>query len=226
MVQGNTRATHVDSNRSLWTHGDSTGSGSEDALGTGDLVACDGDGLSQRACERFEDGFGDVVIVEGVVVGGDFDVAVEAALVDDRLEELADELGVEGADFGALAGEAGIENQSGSSGEVDADTGECFVHGDGGETESFDAFFVAEGLLDGLAEDDTDVFDGVVIIDVGIAGGVDGEAEATVFREVIEHVVEESDAGVVAGIAPIEGKGEVDIGFVGFALDVCGSGHV
>ena len=48
-----------------------------------------------------------------------------------------------------------------------------------------------------LAERDADVFDGVMLIDVEIAGGLHLQIEPAMPRDEIEHVIEKADAGVV-----------------------------
>ena len=54
-----------------------------------------------------------------------------------------------------------------------------------------------------LAERDADVLDGVVLIDVEVARGVQRQVEAAMPGEQLEHVVEEADAGanVVAALS-------------------------
>ena len=54
-----------------------------------------------------------------------------------------------------------------------------------------------------LAERDAEILDGVMLIDVEIAGGVDLQVEAAVPREQLQHVIEKADAGadVVAALA-------------------------
>ena len=54
-----------------------------------------------------------------------------------------------------------------------------------------------------LAEHDADVLDGVVLVDVEIAGRLQRQIEAAVAREQLQHVIEETDAGadVVAAAA-------------------------
>ena len=52
-----------------------------------------------------------------------------------------------------------------------------------------------EGLREQLPEHDANVFDGVVLIDVQVAIGAQGEVESAVPGEQLEHVIEEADAG-------------------------------
>ena len=57
-----------------------------------------------------------------------------------------------------------------------------------------DAFFVANGLGEGLAQGDADVFDRVVAVDVQIALASDLQINQTVARDLVEHVVQKTDA--------------------------------
>ena len=84
---------------------------------------------------------------------------------------------------------------------------------------AFDATLVAEGVLEGLAEGEPDVFDGVVIVDVGVAVASDAEAEAAVLGDVVEHVVEEAHAGDVLIGPAVEVEVEGDVGLAGASGD-------
>ena len=95
-----------------------------------------------------------------------------------------------------------VEDERRPAGEVDGDLGQALVHRDDGPAVAVDAALVAEGLLEGLAEDDADVFDGVVGVDLQIALGLDLQIDQAVAAEQVEHVVEEPDAGVRRGTGP------------------------
>ena len=61
--------------------------------------------------------------------------------------------------------------------------------------EAGDAFFVAERLLDRIAESDRRVFNRVVKIDVQIAFGFESNVDQRMMRKLLNHVIEKSDAG-------------------------------
>ena len=83
-----------------------------------------------------------------------------------------------------------------------------------------DALHVAERLLDRLAERDADVLGGVVVVDVQVALGLDGQVDAGMARQQVEHVVEEADAGRDRRRAgAVEIDRDLDVGFLGGALD-------
>ena len=88
-----------------------------------------------------------------------------------------------------------LVDQRGTAAEIDRDHGQGFVHGQDEIAGAVDAFAVAQRLGEQLAEHDADVFDGVVLIDVEIAFGVEFEIEAAVLGEQLQHVIEEADAG-------------------------------
>jgi hypothetical protein len=60
----------------------------------------------------------------------------------------------------------------------------------------------------------------VVVVDVQVALGLDGEVDAGMPRQEIEHVVEEADPGRNTRRAgAVEIDRDLDIGFLGLALD-------
>jgi hypothetical protein len=86
---------------------------------------------------------------------------------------------------------------------------------------------VAHGLGYRLAQGDADIFDGVVAIDVQIALGLDVEVDQAMAGNLVEHVVEETDAGrELGGAGAVDVQAHPDLGFVGFAGDIGGAvGH-
>src|SRR4029434_8898536 len=79
--------------------------------------------------------------------------------------------------------------------EIDGGDRERFVHGHHEVAGAVDAFAIAECLEHGFAENDADVFDGVMLVDVEVAGGGQCQIEATMSGKQLEHVVEEANAG-------------------------------
>ena len=79
---------------------------------------------------------------------------------------------------------------------------------------------LAHKTVDGLADDDSAVLGGVVEIDVQVALGLQLDVDQAVARQLLQHVVEKTDAGghgVVPGAVEIDGRG--DLGLLGLALD-------
>jgi hypothetical protein len=84
-----------------------------------------------------------------------------------------------------------------------------------------DPLLFAERLLEGLAEGDPDVLDGVVGIHVQVALAPDVEVEAGVGGEGGQHVVEEADAGADPRAAlTVEVQAQCDVRLAGLPLDL------
>ena len=79
--------------------------------------------------------------------------------------------------------------------QVERDLHQRLVEGHERRREPPHAGLVAEGLLERGAEHDADVLHGVVEVDVEVARRDDPQVEAAVLPELLEHVVEERDAG-------------------------------
>ena len=58
-----------------------------------------------------------------------------------------------------------------------------------------DALPVAERFRERGAQRQPDILGGVVLVDVQVAVAVQGQVEQAVARQLLEHVVEEADAG-------------------------------
>jgi len=81
-------------------------------------------------------------------------------------------------------------------------------------------------LIGNLAEHDAGVLDRVVHVDVQIALGLDGEVEAAVAGEALQHVVVEADAGGDMRLpGPVEIDGDPHLGLLGVAPDVRDPAH-
>jgi hypothetical protein len=74
-------------------------------------------------------------------------------------------------------------------------------------------------LFHRFTEGDAGVFDGVVLVDVEVATRDEIEVESAVPRDLLEHVVEEANAGVDARLAaPIKIQLQAHVGFLSFAM--------
>ncbi len=93
---------------------------------------------------------------------------VTQRVVDEALEELLEQVDVEAADQLARVYGTCI-SQAWAAGEVDDHARQRFVQRHVGVTVATDALLVADGLGECLAQGDTDVFHGVVVIDVQVA---------------------------------------------------------
>ena len=105
------------------------------------------------------------------------------------------------------AGKLDLPDEVRPAGEVEGGADQRLVHRQQAGAVAADAALVAERLGQGPAEGDADVLDGVVVVDVQVAGGADVEVDQRVAGELVEHVVEEADAGrvvVPAGAVEVE----------------------
>ena len=117
--------------------------------------------------------------------------------------------------------------QPGPAGEVDDDARQRLVERHIGVTVAAQAGLVADRLGHRLAERDADVFHRVVAVDVQVALGVDLEVDQSVARDLVEHVVEEADAGgQLRRAAAVEIDAHADLRLLGVALHLGRSCHV
>ncbi len=135
----------------------------------------------------------------------------------DRAEELAGQLGLEAGDRHRR--QLRVEVAVGTAGDVDRAARQGLVHRQLDVGVAGDPGPVAERLIERLPEDDADVFDGVMGPGLEVAIGADGETEAAVAAEQVEHVIEETDPGRRADLAPVEVERDADVGLAGAALD-------
>ena len=147
---------------------------------------------------------------------------VSARVERDRLEGVAHERAREvAADEVVLeaGGLAGVDEVRAPA-DVDDRLRERLVERDERVAVARDARLVAERLADRLPEHDRDVLDGVVGVDVGVAGRAHREIGQRVLREGREQVVEERHGGVdVAAPGAVQIEVEFDGGFARRAAD-------
>jgi hypothetical protein len=105
--------------------------------------------------------------------------------------------------------------------QVDSHDRERLVHRHHEIAGAVDPFAIAERAEQRFTQDDADVLDGVVLIDIQIAGRAQRQVEAAVAREQFEHVVEEPDtrAHVVAAPA-IDRQRSRDLRFRGATIEI------
>ena len=177
------------------------------------IEAC---GLVQGAAEGLEYGFEHVVDVAAVM---EADVQVHTGMVHNGLKEVLSQSGVEVLEL-VLLRQSHLVCQIGPAGQVHHHLGQGLVHGHGHVPVSADAFAVAEGLLEGLAESYAEVFDRMVVVDLRISLGLESEVEKAVLRNVREHVVHERHGGLdVIDARSVEVQGNFNVRFFGLAFD-------
>jgi hypothetical protein len=92
-----------------------------------------------------------------------------------------------------------------AAGEIESGRRETIVHGHQEIARAENSAFRAKGFLHGFTERNADIFDSVVLVNVEIAASGELEIQASVARDLFEHVIEETDAGAYFGFAaPVE----------------------
>ena len=115
-----------------------------------------------------------------------------------------------------------VPDQERPAGNVDRRARQRLVHGKVERSVAGDAAPLAERLGNGLAERDAGILDGVVVVDMQVALGLDRHVDQRMARKLLQHMVEEADAG-----RDIEAARAVDIdcdrdrGLLGFTADTC-----
>jgi hypothetical protein len=141
----------------------------------------------------------------------------------ESLEEIFQQLGLKVADALRLNGRPHYE--VGAATQVNSRHRQRFVHGHDEVACAVDAPFVAQRLAHSLAQDQTRIFDGVVLIDVQIAPRSQIQIEATVASEEFQHVIEKTNAGgdrVPA--STVQTQAGTNIGFRRAAVNLGGAG--
>jgi hypothetical protein len=156
--------------------------------------------------------------VVGVVTGQAAHVQGDAGVGDHCLEEVLDQAGFERAD--EFHGRVHLVDEVGAAGQVDGHLGDGFVDRDQRIAEPLHAGAVAPCLGQRLAQRDAGVLHGVVGVDLQVALGRDGQVQATVAAQLVQHVVEERHPGVdIAGAGPVEVDLDQDLRLLGGPLD-------
>jgi hypothetical protein len=147
-------------------------------------------GYAEGAREGLEDSL-DFVVVGAAVHGLYVNIGARAA--GEAFEEVGDQFGLQ------IANQArayfGLNGKRRAAAEVDGGDGQRLVHGHEEISGAQNAAFVAERAIEGLAQRDAHIFNGVVLIDVEIAVAPELEIECAVAREELKHVIEKADAG-------------------------------
>src|SRR6185436_18139220 len=175
-----------------------------------------------RPRERLEDALDRVVRV-AAVVQQHVQVALRAG--GERREELLRELAVEVAD--PLAVEAGdVPHERRPAAEIDRHRDHHLVHRQGRPAVARDAGAVAERALERGPEHEAHVLDGVVAVDLDVAGRAQLQVEHAVARERVEHVRQERQRRLDrARAGPVEGERELNLRFLRVSLDRRGARH-
>ena len=137
-------------------------------------------------------------------------------MVHKAVEKFFTPIDVKTADQGA--GKVDVVHQARTAGKVDDHTAQCFIQRNIGMAVTGNAGFVAKRLFQGLTQYDTDVFNGVMVVNVQIAFAGNIQVNQTMTRYLGKHMLKERNAGIqaiFAGTVKIEADG--NLGFAGIA---------
>ena len=127
-----------------------------------------------------------------LVLALSLDVEVHLCRITQTLEEMLEHLGWHFAHL--LSVELCIPNQPWATTEIQCHLAETIIHWQG-VTISLDATLVAQRLQQAFAQGNTRIFNGVMLIHIEVALGVDGEVHHAVLAYLLQHVVEETKTG-------------------------------
>src|SRR6202050_4929296 len=188
-----------------------------DALG---LTGIDRNRAAKRASNPLETRFGDVMAVRTIK---GFDVQRDPGVAGEGLEELAHKLSVKSADL--LGRKLGPEGKERPARHVERNPSQRLVHRQQAIGVARQTSLVAERLRQRLAERDAHILDRVVIVDMAGALGPNLDIDKGMTRELIEHMIEETNAGCNIGKArPIEVEADLDARLLRLAYD-CALAH-
>ncbi len=182
----------------------------------GSTSAFDTDRLPQGAADGLETGFDHVMRV----IAGDPDVNRRSQGLGQRREEVADHFSRHFTD--RIPREVRIEHQIAAPGQVYADLCLALVHRQQ-EAVPGNAALVVQRRAQGGAQTDRDILDRVVFVDVQVAFATQGKCKSTMTRDLLQHVIEETDAGGdVLRAVGVQVDGQANARLAGVALHGCG----
>ncbi|MNE23006.1 hypothetical protein D3C80_1162400 [compost metagenome] len=142
----------------------------------------------------------------------------DQGVVDEALEELLEQVDVEATD--RRTGVRHVHLQARTAGEVDDHARQRFVERHIGMAVTADALLVADRLRKSLTQGDTDVFHGVVIVDMQVALALDIQVDQPVPGDLVKHVLKEGNPDIESGLSgAIQVDRGFDLGFQSVALD-------
>lgn len=169
------------------------------------------DGHAQTAGESLEDSLYLVMLILSLSL----DIEVDLGRIAQTLEEVEEHLRGEVADFLSL--ELSIPDEPRTSAEVKGHLAQTIIHRQT-EAIALDSTFVAKSLTDAFAQHDTRILDGVMLVNVEVTLGLHSEVDHTVAANLVEHMVEETNARLDVGLSTtVEVQLHVDIRLAGGA---------
>ena len=140
------------------------------------------------------------------------------------LPKMLDQFTVECADLERR--DRGMVLEGIATSEINGGRDEALIHWECEVPIASDTRPISERLVDRLSQGDTDVFGGVVVVNVQVTLGDHVQIDQRMFGKQVQHVIEESNAAGSFSLAvTIKVDGQLDIGLTGRAVDGCRSVH-
>jgi len=142
----------------------------------------------------------------------------DGGVIHQALEKFPHQVHVKLADHGT--GKRHVKDEAGATGQIHHHPRQGFVEGHIGVAVTAQALLVAKSLGQGLADGDADIFSGVMAVNVQVALGLHRQIHHAVAGNLIEHVIEKTDAGrKLRHARAIKVEADADLGFQGVAGD-------
>ena len=181
------------------------------------MVDISSDSHLQCPCEGFEDTFYLVVLVLSFCL----DIQIDTGSIRERLEEMQEHLGRHLSH--PLMMELGIPYQPWAPSEVKGHLTEAVIHRQT-EAIALNATLVAQCLKDALAQGNSSILNGMMLIHLQITFRMDEQIDIAVLGDLFEHVVKESQSCAHITLAcTIKSYTHVDISFLCRTTHLCQS---
>ena len=149
---------------------------------------------------------------------------VHHSCIADGIEKLPRHLHIHAA--AALPGKAGIIHKVRAAAQVHSTQRQRLIHGQQAAAIAHQPALVAQGFLDGGAQGNAHILNGVVAVDLQIAAALHGQIKQAVTGKPVQHVVKKADAGVQVGLAcAVQVDGQGDLSLPRVAGHSCGACH-
>src|SRR5689334_5895932 len=118
---------------------------------------------------------------------------VRTSATSKAFEEIVNEFGLEIAN--QACPHLSVDYCSGTAAEIHCRHSQGFVHRHDKVAGAHDAPFICQRLFKSLSQRDTNIFHGVVLIDIEVATGLKFQVKCSVAREQLQHMIEKTDPG-------------------------------
>jgi copper chaperone CopZ len=119
-------------------------------------------------------------------------VNVSLCTASEAIKKISDELGLEISDDGYV--NLIIDDVGNAAGEIHRSDGKRLVHCHYEIACAQNTFLISEGQGKGIPQRDSNILNGVMLVDVEVADTIELKVEAAVTRKELQHMVEKADA--------------------------------